>query len=166
MSIAQLRREIAPLVALYAPPKPWDVASYVEAIGRSRDRPIYLLPTDTKGGVCGLWMPTAQADYIAYERHTSPAHSEHIILHEVGHILCDHPGRPADGPAPHNDWHEQQAEAFATEILLRAGRSTVVSFDPAVDRVLTALDPGDHLAADHPPVRARRRLLHLLWAGH
>jgi hypothetical protein len=30
------------------------------------------------------------SDYIFYERHTSGLHQEHIILHEVGHLLGSH----------------------------------------------------------------------------
>ncbi|MGW3207575.1 regulator component [Streptomyces sp. NPDC001135] len=41
-------------------------------------------------GVCGLWMGTDNADYIFYEARTAPLHREHIILHEIGHVLCDH----------------------------------------------------------------------------
>ncbi|MDF3298405.1 regulator component [Streptomyces tropicalis] len=41
-------------------------------------------------GVCGLWLGTDDADYVFYEPRTAPLHREHIILHEIGHVLCDH----------------------------------------------------------------------------
>jgi hypothetical protein len=37
-----------------------------------------------------MWLSLAQADYILYEPNTSKLHSEHIILHELAHMLCDH----------------------------------------------------------------------------
>lgn len=48
-------------------------------------------------GACGLWMAGSANDYICYERNTTPVHQEHIVLHELGHILCEHPGsQPVD----------------------------------------------------------------------
>ncbi|MCN0178457.1 ImmA/IrrE family metallo-endopeptidase [Salinispora arenicola] len=141
-------------------------------IASSRQRPIILVPTDTTAtGVCGLWVTTTTTDYIAYERHTSLAHQDHIILHELGHILCGHTGDPvdtwADARGLHNDWHEQQAEAFAVEMMLRLRHAPVTSYDPAVDRVLTALDPGGtHADAERPRARRRRWPLHLLRPRH
>ncbi|GGW82126.1 hypothetical protein GCM10010503_69290 [Streptomyces lucensis JCM 4490] len=41
-------------------------------------------------GVCGLWLGTDDADHILFEARTAPLHREHIILHEIGHVLCDH----------------------------------------------------------------------------
>ncbi len=41
-------------------------------------------------GACGLWLGTDNADYVFYEARTAPLHREHIILHEIGHVLCDH----------------------------------------------------------------------------
>ncbi|MEU3372856.1 regulator component [Streptomyces sp. NPDC006711] len=58
-----------------------------------RGRPLVLreLPEEAAlSGVCGLWLGTDAADYIFYEARTAPLHREHIILHEIGHVLCDH----------------------------------------------------------------------------
>ncbi|GGU87822.1 hypothetical protein GCM10010260_21690 [Streptomyces filipinensis] len=58
-----------------------------------RGRPLVLqeLPEHVAEiGVCGLWMATDKADYVFYEARTAPLHREHIILHEIGHVLCDH----------------------------------------------------------------------------
>jgi hypothetical protein len=40
--------------------------------------------------LCGLWIATGAADYLVYEQATSLVHQEHIVLHELGHLLCDH----------------------------------------------------------------------------
>jgi len=48
----------------------------------------------TRLGPCGVWLALAEGDYIFYESDTSQLHREHIILHELGHLLCDH--RPTE----------------------------------------------------------------------
>ncbi|MCQ4080749.1 hypothetical protein NGB36_09070 [Streptomyces sp. RB6PN25] len=45
----------------------------------------------------GLTFATAEADYIVFQQHTSKSHQDHIILHELGHILAGHTGL-ASGP--------------------------------------------------------------------
>ncbi|MEU3026942.1 regulator component [Streptomyces incarnatus] len=58
-----------------------------------RGRPLVLkeLPEQAAiAGACGLWLGTDDADYVFYEARTAPLHREHIILHEIGHVLCDH----------------------------------------------------------------------------
>ncbi|MFK4146485.1 regulator component [Streptomyces sp. NPDC004065] len=89
-------------------------------------------------GACGLWLGTDDADYVFYEARTAPLHREHIILHEIGHVLCDHhrggtsgDGRPItgilDGLQPHlvrrlmartsySTAEEQEAEMIASLI--------------------------------------------------
>jgi hypothetical protein len=64
-----------------------------ERVEELRGRPLVLqeLPEHVAAiGVCGLWMGTDKADYVFYEARTAPLHREHIILHEIGHVLCDH----------------------------------------------------------------------------
>lgn len=40
-------------------------------------------------------MPTA--DYVFYDPGTSRLHAEHIVLHELSHMLCGHPTGPDVG---------------------------------------------------------------------
>jgi hypothetical protein len=79
-------------------PRPFDVKVLCERVGRRRDRSIVLLgmtlPADAPRG---LWISTDRKDYIVYERATSPLHQDHIILHELAHLLCDHTGAPEFG---------------------------------------------------------------------
>jgi hypothetical protein len=39
---------------------------------------------------CGLWVGTDRADHVFYDPGTSPLHAEHIVLHELAHILSGH----------------------------------------------------------------------------
>ncbi|MFI9804260.1 regulator component [Streptomyces sp. NPDC052301] len=65
----------------------------LERVEELRERPLVLreLPEQiAETGVCGLWLGTDDADYVFYEARTAPLHRQHIILHEIGHVLCDH----------------------------------------------------------------------------
>ncbi|GAA3299341.1 hypothetical protein GCM10020295_37300 [Streptomyces cinereospinus] len=67
---------------------PLDVEELCRALGERRGRPILLRPFPLeKPGPSGLWVDTPQMDVILYQQETTRLHQEHIILHEVGHIL-------------------------------------------------------------------------------
>ena len=88
-------------------------------------------------GPFGVWIATAKADYILYQRETSKAHQNHIILHELGHLLAGHTSDEHDddlltGLYPdlepdavrralrrtsYDSAHEREAETVATIIL-------------------------------------------------
>ncbi|MCW2693121.1 MAG: hypothetical protein JWM48_1988 [Mycobacterium sp.] len=102
-------------------------------VGERRRRPLRLVAhTMPMPGPFGVWIASPSADYILYHRETSPAHQEHIILHEVGHMLAGHePTGAADplhcGPLPGGAGRrpcscsygrecEREAELFATII--------------------------------------------------
>ncbi|MDI3420593.1 toxin [Streptomyces luteolus] len=56
------------------------------------------MPLDA-AGPCGLWLAFSDADYVVYEQHTSRHHQEHIIAHELAHMLCCHRSGTADSAA-------------------------------------------------------------------
>lgn len=39
----------------------------------------------------GAWVAASNEDYIFYKEDTVPLHQGHILLHEMAHMLCDHP---------------------------------------------------------------------------
>ncbi|MFI7102813.1 hypothetical protein ACIBK8_26045 [Streptomyces sp. NPDC050161] len=48
-------------------------------------------PVDSVQGVCGMWIRTVEGiDYVFVHRKTSRAHQDHILAHELAHILCAH----------------------------------------------------------------------------
>jgi hypothetical protein len=63
---------------------------FTMTVSRRRGRPIHLLPKSAPVGPCGVWLAMPSADYVFFENATSPLHREHIILHELGHLLRDH----------------------------------------------------------------------------
>ena len=71
-------------------PDPFDVRTFCEELGAKRSHPIVLHPLTGTVGACGVWVSVPSADLIFYEQETSRLHQEHIILHEVSHLICDH----------------------------------------------------------------------------
>lgn len=70
---------------------PLDVAELCRKVGEQRGRPIRLMahPIPVPGPF-GVWISTKAADYILYQQETTRSHQNHIILHELGHIIAGH----------------------------------------------------------------------------
>ncbi|WP_346342624.1 hypothetical protein [Streptomyces sp. SID685] len=120
----------------------------------------YSLPVP---GPFGVWISTGACDYIVYQRETTKSHQDHIILHEVGHILAGHDSDDGDEDlwalmmpdidpqairralrrTSYDQDHEREAELVATIILQWASVLNRVAppqaTDPSVRRVQTAL---------------------------
>ncbi|WP_328928561.1 ImmA/IrrE family metallo-endopeptidase [Streptomyces sp. NBC_00190] len=117
---------------------PLDVAVLCRLLGERRGRPIHLVPYRLPAnGPYGLWIATDTTDYIFYQQETSKAHQDHIIVHEVGHILADHHSGELDdallgaimpnisldvvkrllGRSSYDEEREREAETMATIIL-------------------------------------------------
>jgi hypothetical protein len=91
-----LRRRCQAVVDGLELPEPFDIVELTRRLGERRGRPIHLLPMRVGSTpVCGLWLSTRDFDAIVYEADTSPVHQEHIIAHELGHLLSRHPAGAA-----------------------------------------------------------------------
>jgi hypothetical protein len=122
-------------------PVPFDVGEFAARLGRQRQRPIRLIPfTSAPGTLCGLWVSTADADYVYHEEGTTPFHISCIVLHEVSHMLLGHYGPPDQqdlaslvapavdpslarlilGRSAYTTPQEREAETLASRILDRA----------------------------------------------
>ncbi len=74
-------------------PQDFSVESLCKHLSQQRKRPIHLhpLPSTAIGkSTCGVWISTDSDDHIFFESQTTRLHQEHIILHEIGHLLCNH----------------------------------------------------------------------------
>jgi hypothetical protein len=72
-------------------PRPFDLGEFPARLEHQRNRPIRLCPFRAAPGVpCGLWIATADADYVYREEGTTPFHATHIKMHELAHMLLDH----------------------------------------------------------------------------
>ncbi|WP_410658239.1 hypothetical protein [Amycolatopsis sp. lyj-112] len=77
--------------------RPVGMVELCRVLGESRGRAIRLVPFPMEvPGPYGLWMSTASADYIVFQAETTKVHQEHIIAHELGHILAGHQGEEDD----------------------------------------------------------------------
>ncbi|MDT3397277.1 ParH-like protein [Streptomyces sp. B1866] len=125
-------------------PDPFDVDEMLRLLAEQRGRAIHLVPWKLPAdSLCGMWAATPSADYLFYEQDTTPAHQDHIKLHEMGHMLLSHgPNRPlraalartllSDLPAKtlplvlgqprYSDPEERLAETFASLVLTEVSR--------------------------------------------
>ena len=72
-------------------PVPFDLDRFVARLERQRKRPIWLRSFSSGPGCpCGLWIGTADGDYIYYEAGTTPFHATIVALHEIAHVLLGH----------------------------------------------------------------------------
>ncbi|MEU3166758.1 hypothetical protein [Streptosporangium sp. NPDC006930] len=144
-SFKRIRRRCDEILRDLPLPTPFDAVELCETVARRRGRAIRLAPMRNGFGVMGLWAAVGDVDMIFYEEATTPPHQEHIILHELGHLLCGHdkaqlpvaeyalplmPGldprmvRTVLGRTSYSAAEEQEAELLASLILQRFSRAT------------------------------------------
>jgi hypothetical protein len=90
MDLRAVRRRCESTLRSVSVPSPFDIRVFAATVSARRGRSIYLLPKSASVGPCGVWLAMPSADYVFFENATSPLHREHIILHELGHLLRDH----------------------------------------------------------------------------
>lgn len=86
-------------------PDPFDVEELLARVSEKRGKPIHLhafsgIASDELP--CGAWIATDKADHILVEESTSPLHRDHIVLHEVSHMLLGHTPRQTLSRAFHH----------------------------------------------------------------
>lgn len=131
---------------------PLRVPQLCERLGARRARPIRLVPYPLPvPGPSGLLLVSPTADYVLYQQHTSTAHQDHIVLHEIGHLIAGHTSvelddatlalldpetlraaiRTALGRTCYDTDQEREAELVATIILTRA--AVLAAITPAAE---------------------------------
>ncbi len=121
-------------------PSPFTVEALCASVSRHRGRPVRLVELDFSTDIgCGRWIATDETDYICVDQAASAPLREHIVLHEVAHMLCGHRGilgpilsefkllDPAMvlrvlGRTVYDDVEEREAELLASEIGSRVER--------------------------------------------
>lgn len=136
-------------------PSPFAIEDFCSLLGGARGRPIQIVAVDLppRAAMCGAWLASVSADYVCVDRSAPELLREHIILHELCHIMCDHRGDPTAeqltryGPlAPstvrrmlertlYDSTEEREAELLASEIGARINRDQLRR-TPADDRTL------------------------------
>ncbi|MCE7006440.1 hypothetical protein LWC34_26960 [Kibdelosporangium philippinense] len=90
--MGKLRRQCEERLRGFSIPQPFDLVTFCAHVSELRGRRLELKPIPglSASAPCGMWVSLADVDYVLYEPATSKLHSEHIILHELAHMLCDH----------------------------------------------------------------------------
>jgi hypothetical protein len=111
---------------------PWDIDRLCRDLAKQRGRALTLHGVTMPAGVTGFWYNDGTRDRILVHTPTRGIYRDHIILHEIAHMLAGHGSRfhtdAARNLADHDrrnriDIEEVIAEQFATIILHRVHRS-------------------------------------------
>lgn len=135
-------------------PVPWDRDQFIARVSEMRGRPIHLVPVDTASLIdspCGLWLRRDADDLLLYAEGTSNYHIDQIVCHEVGHMVLGHSQmlsyranrddteqlchdlmpdldpetvRAVLARGEYSDKQEQEAETFASLLMVAAAEST------------------------------------------
>ncbi|WP_157751925.1 hypothetical protein [Actinoplanes derwentensis] len=75
-------------------PAPYDARRFAENIAERRGRRIQVIELDTSlaAAPCGLWLATANRDLVVVDSNAPGYVQDHILTHELSHILCNHRG--------------------------------------------------------------------------
>jgi hypothetical protein len=139
--IRRLLRHCESRFAEWRLPASSTITTVTQEVSRRRGRPIHLIPLALGADQpSGLSLTLATMDVVVYEAETSRTHQEHIIAHELAHIMCGHTGimsidenvarlifpnldpglvRDMLNRAGYGDEHELEAEIMASVILRR-----------------------------------------------
>ncbi|MDV6277536.1 hypothetical protein R3Q06_29015 [Rhodococcus erythropolis] len=122
-------------------PTAWNIEELCLSLSTRRRRPLVLHPMNLPALPFGLWYDDGISDHIIYRSTVMGFHRDHVILHEICHMLARHTQIPlAAGPGgagrasvrgagefaarinPYTARQEETAESFATLILEKAYR--------------------------------------------
>jgi hypothetical protein len=159
MSLRDVRRRCEHLLDAVDLPEPFDTTTFRDAVAARRGRPIRMVPQERMVGPCGVLVSMQDVDYVFFEATTSRVHRDHIIAHELGHLLCDHVPkdrlgddvlralmpdldptmvRKALARTSYDDEEEREAEMIASLTVGRRRRGRSVG-DPVLDRLHRSL---------------------------
>ncbi|WP_328787179.1 MULTISPECIES: toxin [unclassified Streptomyces] len=149
--LKKLRKAGAQRIAELDLPAATDVAELCRHLGEVRDRPITLVPMQMPSShPCGMWVAARDEDLIFYDANTTGAHQEHIILHELGHIICCHRGAGGLDEAAARLLFPNLDPQLVRDMLLRATYDDVQEQEAEIIAYLLSQrigDAGQHHAA-------------------
>ena len=165
MERSRAQRSYEAIVRSVQVPIPFNMADFCTRVAQYLVRPLRLHPIQigSLAGFCGLYVEVNHVDHVYFPTHTSPIHQQHIVLHELAHLLCGHRGsrqtwtmpdglvgklfpnldsrvvRAALGRSRYADPEEREAETVASLILERAQNVRDTAGDPVAAQIESAL---------------------------
>lgn len=147
MRRGQVEADVVALITqLPCLPQPWNIDDLCNRLAQRRRRPIMVHPLDLPALPFGLWYDDGKRDHIIYRVGVSGYYRDHVILHEICHLLARHNavdyqvsgrnGRPGANSSVlglveyamsnrYTSIQEELAEAFAARVLMLAKRNLV-----------------------------------------
>lgn len=127
------RSRAAALADLLPPlPRPWNIDRVVDELAARRGQTITVHAVQNAAFPTGLWYFDGAQDHILIRASARGTYRDHIILHEICHMLAGHGARSATADVsaladhnerPSSDEEELLAERFAAVVLRRARRA-------------------------------------------
>lgn len=142
-------------------PRPFTTEALARSLAEQRGRPLHLLPKGPGGGPCGVWFALEGSDYVFYDATTQGLHREHIVAHELAHLMWDHGSSDPIAPAvvaallpdldpgavrrmlsrsSYSSVEEQEAEVLASLVLQQAERGARENNAPPTSPEVARLD--------------------------
>jgi hypothetical protein len=141
-------------------PKPWRIDELCERLAEQRGRELVLCRVDLPALPFALWYDDGDRDYVIYRAGIRGYYRDHIILHEICHILAEH--NTVERSALHentdadivsllvenamrnefNSVQEEIAEMFASKVLEQARRSGATELSGFERRAAAAFGAG------------------------
>ncbi|TKG61506.1 hypothetical protein [Prauserella endophytica] len=160
MELQRLRDECEGLVEAVVTevglPRPWSINAFLDRLEPWHGREIDLCAVRwAVGESTGGWQRRGDHDVIAYPENTTGAHQDHIICHELGHMLQQHEGQCVLSVA--------EARAIAPSLSLTALGHLLQRADQAqeerdAERFATLLLTYAHADASRPATELGRRV--------
>jgi hypothetical protein len=167
------RRRVTALAAAGIIPEPWSVPALCANLADARGKPLSVCPLPVEAsasGACGLWLAAPDADYLFVDESTTPLHRDHIVLHEVGHLVAGHGAAPGalPGVLPAVDTRTLLPDLSPELVRRILGRTTYTARQERVAETIADLleaTAGDRPAAPRAPTGIGR-LEEALGASH
>ncbi|MET9535882.1 hypothetical protein ABZY02_35950 [Streptomyces sp. NPDC006649] len=126
-------------------PQPWCIETLCQALERTRGRQLRLHPISRPSFPSGLWHDDGTADHIFYRASAKGYYRDHIILHEICHILEVENREVLDDDAheiieqvarapEYSNETEELAETFSSMVLTLVERKMRHSKSTAIER--------------------------------
>jgi hypothetical protein len=140
--VSRLRRRCERRLENIPVPNPFDLDVFCAVMAAHRGRPLTLqsMPGLSAGAPCGIWISVPTADYVFYDPGTSRLHAEHIVLHELSHMLSGHStGIQTDPEARSDALHRLLPDLDPTTINTMLGRASYTTAQEREAEMLASL---------------------------